>query len=144
MHGVWTKWKSSISEKHSQAGENEPFSWRALKNVGTWFFQPFGRRKILVPLRFSRSESDPTGKRFAPFGRPDSHFVHNLFTHAFVLRPYIYYLTILKSLAILIFNRIHIWISAKRWYCQRLWQGGVLIFLWGTERRWSVQTFLQE
>ena len=31
-------------------------------------------------------ESAPTGKRFALSDRPDSHFVHNLFTHAFILR----------------------------------------------------------
>ena len=34
---------------------------------------------------FSLSGSDPTGKRFAPFGRPGLRFVHNLFIHAFVM-----------------------------------------------------------
>ena len=90
----------------------ETFSGRRER---TFFLTGFEKRRYLifpalraqknpVPLRFEhehaktcacrslcsfmfRSESAPTGKRFALSDRPDSHFVHNLFTHAFVLDP---------------------------------------------------------
>ena len=47
------------------------------------FPAPLERRKILVPLRFSRSESAPTGKRFALSGRPGSHFKTSIPSNGF-------------------------------------------------------------